>query len=40
MEPSEGLKLISQGAYFWKMLFNPGPAIQAKAVCFSRKDDF
>ena len=35
IEPNKDLKLISQWAYQWKMLFNPDPTKQATEVCFS-----
>ena len=34
IEPNTDLKLISQWAYQWKMLFNPNPTKQATEVCF------
>ena len=37
IEPNKDLKLISQWAYQWKMLFNPDPTKQATEVCFSHK---
>ena len=39
IEPNKDLKLISQWAYQWKMLFNPDPTKQATEVCFSNKRD-
>ena len=37
MEPNKDLKLISQWAYQWKMLFNFDPTRQE--ACFSHKRD-
>ena len=37
IEPNKDLRLISQWAYQWKMLFNPNPTKQATEVCFSHK---
>ena len=39
IEPNKDLKLISQWAYQWKMMFNPDPTKQATEVCFSHKPD-
>ena len=39
IESTKDLKLISQCAYQWKMLFNPDPNKQATEVCFSHKRD-
>ena len=39
IESNKDLKLISQWAYQWKMLFNPDPNKQAAEVCFSHKRD-
>ena len=39
IEPNKDLKLVSQWAYQWKMLFNPDPTNQATEVCFSHKRD-
>ena len=39
IEPNKDLKLISQWAYEWKMLFNLDPTKQATEVCFSHKRD-
>ena len=39
IEPNKDLKLISQWAYQWKVLFNPDPTKQATEVCFSHKRD-
>ena len=39
IEPNKDLKLISQWACQWKMLFNPDPTKQATEVCFSYKCD-
>ena len=39
IEHNKDLKLISQWAYQWKMLFNLEPTKQATEVCFSHKRD-
>ena len=37
IEPNKDLKLISQWAYQWKMLFNPDHTKETIVVCFSHK---